>query len=143
MRQTSTGYSTQSDRCNAGGDTGRYKRLPCPPERGVLLLTTDYVLDESYTLLRSVLGHRVAARFGREVQRGGIEIVQIDARLQRDAWRIFDRYADKDFSFTDCTSFAVMELGRLRRAFTFDRHFEQYGFIAYPPTSRPRTRMPR
>ncbi len=38
------------------------------------------------------------------------------------------QYDDKDFSLTDATSFAVMERIRVPYAFTFDRHFAQYGF---------------
>lgn len=35
-------------------------------------------------------------------------------------------------SFTDCTSFAVMDRARIDRAFTFDRPFRQYGFVTLP-----------
>jgi uncharacterized protein len=96
------------------------------------LVTTDYVLDETYTLLRSALGHRPAVKFGREIQRGGIEIVQVDVSIQRGAWEIFQRFSDKRFSFTDCTSFHVMKLARIHLAFTFDRHFQQYGYTTLP-----------
>ena len=98
----------------------------------VPLLTTDYVLDEAYTLLRSVLGHRTAVAFGREIREGGITIVQVDPGVQADAWRIFERYEDKEFSFTDCTSFVVMRRANLSAAFTFDRHFQQYVFETLP-----------
>ncbi len=99
---------------------------------GSLLVTTDYVLDEAYTLLRSGMGHRVAVNFGREIQNGGIEIVQVDESIQQKAWSIFERYSDKDFSFTDCTSFAIMNEGKLQTAFTFDHHFRRYGFETLP-----------
>jgi uncharacterized protein len=100
-----------------------------------LLVTTDYVLDETYTLLRSALGHRAAVRFGREIRRGGIEVVQVDLEIQEEAWRIFERYADKDFSFTDCTSFAVMRRAKVRLAFTLDSHFRQFGFQTAPASA--------
>lgn len=100
-----------------------------------LLVTTDYVLDETYTLLRSALGYRAAVRFGREIRRGGIEILQVDPDTQEEAWRIFERYADKDFSFTDCTSFTVMKRGKIRLAFTLDRHFWQFGFETAPASA--------
>jgi len=52
------------------------------------------------------------------------------------AWvAIADRnnhYNDKDFSFTDCTSFALMERLKIKTAFSFDAHFTQYGFIRIP-----------
>jgi predicted nucleic acid-binding protein len=43
------------------------------------------------------------------------------------AFTIFKQYADKDFSFTDCTSFSIMKSLNLNKAFAFDKHFEQYG----------------
>ena len=128
---TSAFYALQST-----GDTREHALAAAAAERfesdRALLVTTDYVLDETYTLLRSALGHRAAARFGREIRRGGIEIVQVDPDTQEEAWRIFERYADKDFSFTDCTSFTVMKRGKIRLAFTLDRHFWQFGFETAP-----------
>jgi predicted nucleic acid-binding protein len=40
---------------------------------------------------------------------------------------IIGRYTDKTFSYTDTTSFAVMERLGIREAFAFDPHFQQYG----------------
>jgi hypothetical protein len=45
---------------------------------------------------------------------------------------LFFRHGDKDFSFTDCTSFVVMRELRLREALTTDRHFAQAGFSMRP-----------
>jgi predicted nucleic acid-binding protein len=45
---------------------------------------------------------------------------------------LFFRYRAKDFSFTDCTSFALMRELRLREALTIDRHFRQAGFQMLP-----------
>ena len=106
-------------------------------EDRAVLVTTDYILDETYTLLRQVLGHSTAVAFGHELRQGGIEIVQVGELLQRDAWGIFEKYGDKDFSFTDCTSFALMRSIGLELAFTFDRHFQQFGFRTLP------ARLPR
>ena len=38
----------------------------------------------------------------------------------------------KDFSYTDCTSFVVMKQLDMTIAFTFDRHFDQFGFTRLP-----------
>ena len=135
---TSAFYALQST-----GDASVHALVRAEAERfdadHAVLVTTDYVLDETYTLLRSALGHRAAVRFGREIRRGGIEVVQVDPDIQEEAWRIFERYSDKDFSFTDCTSFVVMKHAELRVALTLDRHFRQFGFEVAPesaPTRR-------
>jgi predicted nucleic acid-binding protein len=102
-------------------------------ERDGLLLTTDYVIDETLTLLRLRLGlsaaenwwHSIAA--SRRLQR---ELIHEERAEQARA--IFFRYRDKDFSFTDCTSFAVMREMRLRQALTTDTHFRQAGFQMLP-----------
>jgi predicted nucleic acid-binding protein len=39
----------------------------------------------------------------------------------------------KEFSFTDCTSFALMERMRITTAFAFDIHFHQYGRFTILP----------
>ena len=56
----------------------------------------------------------------------------IDRDRAERARAIFFRYRDKDFSFTDCTSFAIMRELRLRAALTTDRHFRQAGFDLVP-----------
>jgi uncharacterized protein len=55
------------------------------------------------------------------------------ADVQR-AKAIIYQYDDKDFSLTDATSFAVMERLHVPAAFTFDRHFAQYGFTVLTAT---------
>lgn len=45
---------------------------------------------------------------------------------------ILFRYRDNDFSFTDCTRFALMRELRLRQALTTDAHFKQAGFQTLP-----------
>ena len=102
-------------------------------EREGQLVTSDYVIDETLTLLRLRLGleaaenwwHSIAA--SKRVQRELID----EERAER-ARGIFFRYRDKDFSFTDCTSFALMREMRLRQALTTDAHFRQAGFQMLP-----------
>lgn len=53
---------------------------------------------------------------------------------------MFFQYRDKDFSFTDCTSFVIMRDIRLTHAITTDRHFRQMGFEVLPAS---RGRAPR
>jgi predicted nucleic acid-binding protein len=47
-----------------------------------------------------------------------------------DAYRVFCRYDDKAWSFTDCTSFVLMQRMRIVEAFALDEHFRQMPGIA-------------
>ena len=98
-------------------------------DRGKSLGTTDDVLDETYTIIRLRAGHRIAVEFGEELRASRlIRIEHVTPEVIEKAWVLFKRFADKDFSFTDCTSFVVMrELG-LREALAFDGHSLQAGF---------------
>ena len=48
------------------------------------------------------------------------------------AWQIFLDYEDQDFSFTDCSSFALMRLMGIQDAFAFDAHFLAMSFNPHP-----------
>lgn len=98
------------------------------------LITTDYVVDETLTLLRARREKRRAFAFGRRVIDGQrAKIVRIDEQDFADAWTIFRAFADKEWSFTDCTSRVVMERLAIQTAFAFDEHFRQFGTAAVAP----------
>jgi len=103
-------------------------------EVGRTFVTSDYVLDESYTLLRNRAGHAVAVQFGEDVRASRVlRVEHVTPDIIELAWRTFKAFADKEFSFTDCTSFALMERLHISTAFTFDEHFRQYGqFLVRP-----------
>ncbi len=97
------------------------------------LITTDYVLDETITNLMSAVNHAAAEKFAVWIlQQRHIFIIHIDESIWREALSLFRKYGDKSFSFTDCTSFVVMQQQDLRDAFAFDHHFEQMGFRLWP-----------
>jgi len=94
------------------------------------LVTSDYVLDESYTMIRRRAGHRIAVEFGQELRASQVVRVEfLSPEVIEQAWVLFKRFEDKDFSFTDCTSFALMQKLRLREVLAFDGHFSQAGFV--------------
>ena len=55
-------------------------------------------------------------------------VVRVDKEIFGEAWRLYSERLDKEWSFTDCTSFIVMNSMGLTDAFTSDHHFEQAGF---------------
>jgi predicted nucleic acid-binding protein len=98
------------------------------------LLTTDYVIDETLTLLR-VRGERKRALLvGARFFSGDLaEIHKITAADLTLAWETFQQFDDKGWSFTDCSSRAVMQQLGLTSAFAFDHDFRQFGTIKVVP----------
>jgi len=98
------------------------------------LLTTDYVIDETLTLLRARGERTRALLLGRKFFRDGLaEIHKITETDLERAWETFERFADKDWSFTDCTSKVVMDRLGITQAFAFDHHFKQFSTVQVVP----------
>jgi uncharacterized protein len=96
------------------------------------LFTTNYILAETHALLLHRLGRAVAAVFLNEIDRSRTVLVRVSVTDERRAREIIATH-NKDYTLTDATSFAVMERLRIGAAFTFDRHFAQYGFAVLGP----------
>ncbi len=100
-------------------------------ETNTVMLTTDYILDECITGIMSNVGHKAAVRAGEYVFNSNIiDIVWLDQSLKMRAWDYFKRHDDKRFSFTDCTSFVLMDELKIKRYFAFDEDFKRAGFIS-------------
>ena len=103
-------------------------------EAGQTLITTDFVVDETLTLLRMRLGLMAAERWWKQIERSsGLRWERIDSDRFEKARQLFFKYRDKDFYFTDCTSCVTMRELRLTHALTTDRHFRRYGISGYCP----------
>lgn len=93
------------------------------------LVTTDYVFDETVTLAQARLGPSSAEKIGEWLLDSRIvDLVRLLPEDFDDAWELFKKRRGKAWSFTDCTSFAVMRRLRLHAAVTTDKHFRQAGF---------------
>jgi predicted nucleic acid-binding protein len=97
------------------------------------LYTSNYVVDETLTLLRFHCGHRVAVTFRKALDTSKlVRVLWVNEALEKAAWDIFEKRSDKEYSFTDCTSFALMDAEVIRNVFTFDEHFSQQGYNMVP-----------
>lgn len=97
------------------------------------LITSDYILDEIITRLRLTLGHAPAVAFVQAILSSRLySIVGVDENVWRLAWERFKKYSDQDFSFTDFTSFVIMNALKLDTAFAFDHHFKKVGLKTMP-----------
>ena len=96
-------------------------------------LTTDYVLDEAITLTRFAHSHGKAAELADATLASRFtRVVFVGEELFSAGIRTFKQHSDKEWSFTDCVSFATMKAEGVRTAFTFDAHFKQAGFDVIP-----------
>jgi hypothetical protein len=94
-------------------------------------VTTDYVLDETATLLKARGHASLLPRFFSIIE--GSSACRLEWTDSDRFWRAREfllRHADQPWSFTDCVSFCLMREQGLRDALTKDRHFQQAGFCA-------------
>jgi len=61
-----------------------------------------------------------------------VRVLWVNVEDEARAWKIFKTHKDKTYSFTDCTSFALMEKNVIKNAFAYDRHFAQHGLNKLP-----------
>jgi predicted nucleic acid-binding protein len=94
-------------------------------------VTSDYVLDETATLLKSRgLVHLLGPFFGTLDSSRACRVEWTDAERFQQTRSFFLKHSDQPYSFTDCLSFQLMKQLRLRESLTKDTHFEQAGFVA-------------
>lgn len=126
---TSFFFALAAKRDHAHGQaTTAYARLL---RSGRRLVTTDYVIDETLTLVKLRTEAKVALALLERIERSdAIRIEDIDTARFQAAKALFRKHADHDYSFTDCTSFAVMRELKLSEALTTDAHFIEAGFKA-------------
>lgn len=98
------------------------------------LVLSDYVFDETVTALavRSKR-HDLASAAGRAIlESKNLRLVRVESPAFEAAWKLFVQRSDKRWSFTDCTSFVLMENLGIRKALAFDANFRQAGFAMFP-----------
>jgi len=94
-------------------------------------LTTDYIVDETTTLLLVRHSHAAATDFLQTtLESKSLCLEWIDSERFHAAVELFRRHDDKEWSFTDCISFALMHELKIQDSFTTDHHFSQAGFNA-------------
>jgi uncharacterized protein len=100
---------------------------------GGTIVTTDYVVDETLTLLRMRLSLNSAKVWWETISSSArVQIIHLNGDFLESARLLFFGFKDKEFSFTDCTSFALMKRQKIRIALTTDHHFSQAGFQCLP-----------
>jgi predicted nucleic acid-binding protein len=125
-------------------DTGYWEALLNPSDRlhakaievstslgKVRQLTTEMVLDELLSALSKIPVRPFAVK-GVDAIRSNpnVEVIPQTSLQFTQAFGEYRRMADKEWSLTDCASFAIMRERGLTEALAHDQHFVQAGFVA-------------
>jgi predicted nucleic acid-binding protein len=96
---------------------------------GEPLVTSNHVRGETWTVLLRRAGHGAAVRFLDQLRASSrVDVIHVPVGVEDEALRWLRRHEEREYSFVDATSFALMREMRIRRALTFDDDFTEAGF---------------
>lgn len=93
-------------------------------KEGAQLILTNFIVAETYNLIAA---RAYPAKAREWLLTNNWPVERVSELDEKEALRILKKYSDKDFSYTDATSFALMKRLSFDLVFTYDRHFSQYG----------------
>jgi uncharacterized protein len=94
------------------------------------LMTSNHVRGESWTFMRRRYGHRAAVTLVDRFERTRrLDVAFVSKELEAQALRWLRRHDERDYSFVDATSFALMRSLKIREALAFDGDFAAAGFV--------------
>lgn len=94
------------------------------------LLCTNHVVGETWTFIRRRVGHQGAVAFLDAIDAAdALTVIHVDASVEKEACSWLRRHNEREFSFVDAVSFAVMRRRRLNRVLAFDGDFSAAGFV--------------
>ena len=96
----------------------------------VRLLTSNHVRGETWTLLRRRRGFRSAVAFLDRLERTtALRLEFVSRDIEGEALRWLRQHDEREYSFVDATSFALMRSLRIHEALAFDGDFAAAGFV--------------
>ena len=100
-------------------------------ELGEQLITTNYILVESYALIQRRMGMDAIQDFQNKIL-PSLTLVWITADEHERSIKNFLSENRRNFSFVDCSSFDAIQRMGIDTVFTFDNHFREQGFEVIP-----------
>jgi predicted nucleic acid-binding protein len=97
------------------------------------VVTSNHVLGETWTLLNRRCGHRSANAAAAIRFSAVVRLEHITAELEEQAWEWLARHDEREYSFVDATSFALMRSKKIHNAYAFDGDFSAAGFLEMRP----------
>ena len=94
----------------------------------VIFILSDYIFDELITLMkvRNVPPQEIKSIGDKILGSRLWRMVNIDETSFKHAWDLFKKYNDKDWSFTDTSSFQLMKDFQFQYYLSYDKHFSQF-----------------
>ena len=100
-------------------------------EDGEQLITTNYILVESYALIQRRMGMEAIQDFQDHIL-PSLTLVWISAEEHQHTIKQFLSENRRNLSFVDCSSFDTIRRLGIQKVFTFDHHFREQGFEVIP-----------
>lgn len=96
----------------------------------LFIVTSNFVLSETHSFFCQ--NPSAAVKIANTILKSRVVRYQrVTVEDEKKAWEIVAKYHDKDFSFCDATSFALIERLGIPLALSLDKHFKQYGIRLY------------
>ncbi|MHA1522595.1 MAG: type II toxin-antitoxin system VapC family toxin, partial [Promethearchaeota archaeon] len=94
-------------------------------KKKIAIFYSDYIFDELITTLKS---RRVKfssiKEFGNSILKSNVfNQIFISQKIFNLSWKLFLKYQDKEWSFTDVTSFKLIETFKIKYYLSYDKHF--------------------
>lgn len=96
--------------------------------------TSNHVLGETWTFLNRRYGHHAAKTMVSSLRVSKkLTLQHIPPEIEKEAWRWLSRHDEREYSFVDATSFALMRHRGMTDALAFDGDFTAAGFVELRP----------
>ena len=90
------------------------------------VITSYSVLGEVLTVGSMRYNRKASIDFVKNIFESKTEIVSENDELTKKAFKIFQEISNKDVSWVDCYSFAIIEHYKIEKVFSFDKDFKKY-----------------
>jgi uncharacterized protein len=95
---------------------------------GLELITSTFVLVETWLILQSKMSFAVAEDFAGYIRLGAAKIEPNEIGDLEYSWRVRETFQDQPFSLVDRTSLAIMERLQISKVVAFDDDFVIYRY---------------
>jgi len=102
-------------------------------KNNVMLVTTDYIKDETISWLRENIDHKTAMKaielWEKAEKNDELKTCWVSNEIAKEANDIFRKFDDYKLSYTDCTSLVICRKLKVDKIFGFDENFNELGYI--------------